>query len=83
MFDHSDADDLIERPIIREIPIVAHLDPTAMRQPPFPDALPCQVCLTVAEGNAEGFDTVSLRRVQDQTSPPAPDVEQPFSRPEP
>ena len=30
MFDHSDADDFIEWPILREMPIVPYLDPTAM-----------------------------------------------------
>jgi hypothetical protein len=82
MFDHPDTDDFVEGPVIGQIPVIAHLDPTTTRKPLILNPPPGKIRLLFAQGNTEGFNAVPPGRMHNQATPSASNVEQSFSRPE-
>ena len=75
---HPDARDLVERLLV-ELAIVEHAHLDAVAEPGGGDALARELRLRLRERHAERAHAVVSRRVQDERSPAAADVEHPLA----
>ena len=82
MFDHADADDLIER-LAAQVAVVAQFDAHLVADAGLGDAALRFFVLAPAQRNAERLRAELLRGANDQRAPAATDVEQPFTRTQP
>ena len=76
VLDHADARDLIERLVSGERAIVANLDRHGVRQAGSGNALARQRRLWLTQRDPGRVNSVLTRRVNDQRTPTAADVEQ-------
>src|SRR5205085_4079547 len=79
VLEHADACDLVVVNVLRQVKIVAKLDAHAVLQSPRGDLRRHKVVLIARKRDAGRLGTVVLRRPENESAPPATDVEQPLA----
>jgi hypothetical protein len=79
VFEHADADDLVEHGIARQVAVIDQLDADPILQALRGDPLPAVLVLVAAQRDAVGGDAVLPRRPEDECAPAAADVQQPLA----
>jgi hypothetical protein len=80
VFEHADADHLVETAVARQVAVVEQLQGDLVFQAFGLDPLAPQLELFLAEGDAVDLDAELTRRQARQTTPAAADVEQALAR---